>query len=114
MEPVPEAWEAAFEAAVRGKADRDTALLVEKKAAAERALDTFYDGLTDRKAVRQAANREQEEALQAAAAPPDAAANPFERVADLIGGSASAVDSEMVIMHALLIRLKNEPIARLA
>ncbi|KAJ8614263.1 hypothetical protein CTAYLR_001127 [Chrysophaeum taylorii] len=94
-------FERQFAASLAAKEEHEQKTLAEKKAAAERDLDIFYDQLTDKKAQKQAQNREHEEVLRNQFEHCD---NPFERVMQLIGHGAVAPD--MQIMHSLLVRLK--------
>lgn len=104
-----DAAEAAFAEAVAAKAEAERALTEERKEQAERDLDSFYDELTDKKAMKQATNREREEALAAAADTDTAAANPFARVVSLINTDAAADGADLSVMRSLLVRLKNDP-----
>ena len=81
----------------------------ERKDKAERDLDTFYDQNTDKKAQKQASNRDHDDELKAMLERP-VPANPFEKVVELIGGAQADVDNEDTsIMRRLLVRLKNDP-----
>jgi hypothetical protein len=59
--------------------------------------------------MKQATNREREEALAAAADTDTAAANPFARVVSLINTDAAADGADLSVMRSLLVRLKNDP-----
>ena len=99
----------AFEAKVAERAAKEQALTKERKDKAERDLDTFYDQNTDKKAQKQASNRDHDDELKAMLARP-VPANPFEKVVELIGGAQADVDNEDTsIMRRLLVRLKNDP-----
>ena len=99
----------AFEAKVAERAAKEEALTKERKDKAERDLDTFYDQNTDKKAQKQASNRDHDDELKALLARP-VPANPFEKVVELIGGAQADVDNEDTsIMRRLLVRLKNDP-----
>ena len=99
----------AFEAKVAERAAKEEALTKECKDKAERDLDTFYDQNTDKKAQKQASNRDHDDELKALLARP-VPANPFEKVVELIGGAQADVDNEDTsIMRRLLVRLKNDP-----
>ena len=99
----------AFEAKVAERAAKEEALTKERKDKAERDLDTFYDQNTDKKAQKQASNRDHDDELKAMLERP-VPANPFEKVVELIGGAQADVDNEDTsIMRRLLVRLKNDP-----
>jgi len=101
-------YEREFEEKIQEKQRKEEECLSERKAAAERDLDVFYDQLTDKKAQRQAQNREHEEILKNEIENANNQENPFERVMNLI--DSQAVSTEMQIMHSLLIRLKQQPV----
>mmetsp|Transcript_1422 Transcript_1422/g.4252 ORF Transcript_1422/g.4252 Transcript_1422/m.4252 type:complete len:130 (-) Transcript_1422:202-591(-) len=100
-------WERQFAEQLAAKEAQEQKSLEEKKAAAERDLDLFYDELTDKKAQKQAQNREHEELLRSQYST-ETLENPFERVLQLIGQSSGSVPQEMQIMHSLLVRLKQQ------
>ena len=98
-----------LEAKVAERAAKEEALTKERKDKAERDLDTFYDQNTDKKAQKQASNRDHDDELKAMLERP-VPANPFEKVVELIGGAQADVDNEDTsIMRRLLVRLKNDP-----
>ena len=99
----------AFDETVAARAAKEAALTKERRETAERDLDTFYDGITDKKAQKQAANRDHDDELKAKLEQP-APPNPFAKVVDLIGGAQADLDNEATsIMRRLLVRLKNDP-----
>lgn len=97
-------FEREFAAKLLAKEEHESQVLAERKAAAERELDVFYDELTDKKAQKQAQNREREEVLKSQFV--NESENPFERVVSLIGQNEAP---ELQLMHSLLIRLKQNP-----
>ena len=98
----------AFDETVAARAAKEAALTKERRETAERDLDTFYDGITDKKAQKQAANRDHDDELKAKLEQP-APPNPFAKVVDLIGGAQADRDNEATsIMRRLLVRLKND------
>ena len=102
-------FEGRKKAKVAERAAKEEALTKERKDKAERDLDTFYDQNTDKKAQKQASNRDHDDELKAMLERP-VPANPFEKVVELIGGAQADVDNEDTsIMRRLLVRLKNDP-----
>ena len=85
----------------------ETALSADRKAKAEQDLDAFYDELTDKKAHRQAANREREAETIATIDQLNGNDNSFEKVISLIDMSDNT-DENTERMRSMLIQLKNE------
>jgi len=99
-----------FNAQVAERQASEDALTKKNREDAERALDEFYDAQTDKRAQKQASNRDKEEELQAGLAKPTPS-NPFEKVVELIGGATDDGEGkvDLSIMRSLLVRLKNDP-----